>query len=85
LTNRERKNIIKEEKLKNMLTRGLLALIVFSFFSCDQDRVFDNYKTIPNQWDKDSLIMFEFDLKSSSYNSLLMLEPIKATSLIICF
>ena len=52
-----------------MLTRGLIALIMFSFFSCDQDRVFDKYETIPNQWDKDSLIMFEFDLKSSSYNS----------------
>jgi len=52
-----------------MLTRGLILLIVFSFFSCDQDMVFDNYKTIPNQWHKDSLIMFEFELKSNLYNS----------------
>lgn len=52
-----------------MLTRVLIVLIIFSFLSCGQDRIFDSYKTIPNQWDKDSLIMFEFDLKSSSYNS----------------
>ena len=44
-------------------------LITFSFFSCGQDEIFDNYKTIPNQWDKDSLIVFEVDLKSSSYNT----------------
>ena len=52
-----------------MLIRGLIVLITFSFFSCDQDEIFDNYKTIPNQWDKDSLIVFEVDLKSSSYNT----------------
>ena len=46
-----------------MLTRVLIVLIIFSFFSCGQDRIFDSYKTIPNQWDKDSLIMFEFDCK----------------------
>jgi gliding motility-associated lipoprotein GldH len=52
-----------------MLIRVLIVLITFSFFSCGQDEIFDNYKTIPNQWDKDSLIVFEVDLKSSSYNT----------------
>ena len=52
-----------------MLIRGLIVLITLSFFSCDQDRIFDNYTTIQNQWDKDSLIIFEVDLKSSSYNT----------------
>ena len=52
-----------------MLIRALIVLITFSFLSCSQDEIFDNYKTIPNQWDKDSLIVFEFDLKSSSYNT----------------
>lgn len=52
-----------------MLIRGLIVLIILSFFSCAQDRIFDNYKTIQNQWDKDSLIIFEVDLKSSSYNT----------------
>ena len=52
-----------------MLIRGLIVLITLSFFSCSQDRIFDNYKTIQNQWDKDSLIIFEVDLKSSSYNT----------------
>ena len=52
-----------------MLIRVLIVLIAFSFFSCGQDEIFDNYKTIPNQWDKDSLIFFEVDLKPSSYNT----------------
>ena len=52
-----------------MLIRVLIVLIAFSFFSCGQDEIFDNYKTIPNQWDKDSLIVFEVDLKPSSYNT----------------
>ena len=52
-----------------MLIRGLIVLITLSFFSCAQDRIFDNYTTIQNQWDKDSLIIFEVDLKSSSYNT----------------
>lgn len=52
-----------------MLIRGLIVLITLSFFSCDQDRIFDNYTTIQNQWDKDSLIIFEVDLKSSPYNT----------------
>ena len=52
-----------------MLIRVLIVLITFSFFSCGQDEIFDNYKTIPNQWDKDSLIVFEVDLKPSSYNT----------------
>ena len=52
-----------------MLTRRLILLIIFSFFSCNQDKVFNKYKTIPNQWDKDSLITFEFDLKSNLYNT----------------
>ena len=52
-----------------MLIRELIVLITLSFFSCGQDRIFDNYTTIQNQWDKDSLIIFEVDLKSSSYNT----------------
>jgi gliding motility-associated lipoprotein GldH len=52
-----------------MLIRALIVLITFNFFSCGQDEIFDNYKTIPNQWDKDSLVVFEVDLKSSSYNT----------------
>jgi len=69
LINQGRKNKIKEEKQTNLLTRLLIFLIVFSFFSCDQNRVFDKYKTIPNQWNRDSLIKFDVDLKAGSYNT----------------
>ena len=52
-----------------MLTRGVILLIFFGFFSCDQNRLFDKYQTIPNQWDKDSLINFDFDLEADTYNT----------------
>ena len=61
-----------------MLIRALIVLITFSFFSCGQDRIFDNYKTIPNQWDKDSLIIFEVDLKSRSYNTFINVRTDKS-------
>ena len=36
-----------------------LALIICVFFSsCDSNSVFDEYKSVPNQWHKDSIISF---------------------------
>ncbi|MGC1630569.1 MAG: gliding motility lipoprotein GldH [Gelidibacter sp.] len=35
-----------------LLTAGLLVL------SCDSKQIFDEYKSVPNQWNKDSLISF---------------------------
>jgi len=32
--------------------------ICLAFYSCDSNRVFDEYKTLPNQWNKDSIITF---------------------------
>ena len=52
-----------------MLTRAIILLIFFGFFSCDQNQVFDKYQTIPNQWNKDSLINFNFDLQANTYNT----------------
>src|SRR5699024_8200802 len=34
---------------------GLILLVS----SCDQNRVFDQYKSLPNQWDRDSVITFK--------------------------
>ena len=34
-------------------------LFVFlAFIACDSNRVYDEYKTLPNQWNKDSIITF---------------------------
>jgi len=52
-----------------MLTRGVILLIFFGVFSCDQNKLFDKYQAIPNQWDKDSLIDFNFDLQADTYNT----------------
>lgn len=34
----------------------ILGLIISS---CDSNRIFDEYKTVPNQWHKDSIVEFE--------------------------
>lgn len=45
---------------------GFLFLIV----SCDSNRVFDEYQSVPNQWQKDNIVEFEFTPTDtlSSYN-----------------
>ena len=37
----------------------LFMLMVFLLFSCDKKRVFDDYKSVGNSWDKDSLVSFD--------------------------
>lgn len=34
-------------------------LIFICLMSCDKNRVFDEYKSLPNEWNKDSIISFE--------------------------
>ncbi|MGM5469218.1 gliding motility lipoprotein GldH [Flavobacteriaceae bacterium LMO-SS05] len=48
-----------------------VALIISTIFSsCDSNRVFDEYKSVPNQWHKDSIISFKVTPPDSinSYN-----------------
>lgn len=50
---------------------SLLALGLLLFFiSCDKKRVFDDYKSLDNRWNKDSIVSFSFDQKDtvSKYN-----------------
>ena len=42
-------------RIKNSV---LLLLVVIVFFSCDKKRVFDEYKSVGNAWDKDSIVTF---------------------------
>lgn len=37
-----------------------LVLLTFVFASCDSNRVFDEYRSVPNQWNKDTLVTFTF-------------------------
>ena len=34
-------------------------LCLASFMSCDKSRVYDNYKSLPNQWARDSVVTFK--------------------------
>lgn len=50
-----------------------LFLVLFGCFlitSCDSNAVFDEYKSVPNQWNKDSIISFNFKAPDtlSTYN-----------------
>ena len=45
--------------MRNSFCVGLISL-TFIFVSCDSNRVFDEYKSLPNQWNKDNLITFTF-------------------------
>ena len=38
---------------------ALLLLVVVLFFSCDKKRVFDEYKSVGNAWNKDSIVTFD--------------------------
>ena len=39
------------------LVLGFL-FVLLGFSACDSNRVYDEYKTLPNQWNKDSIITF---------------------------
>ena len=43
-------------KIKNNI---LFILILFLVISCDKKRVFDEYKSVGNNWNKDSIVTFE--------------------------
>jgi gliding motility-associated lipoprotein GldH len=43
-----------------MKIKFLLILLCFLFLiSCDKKRVFDNYKSVGNEWNKDSIVRFD--------------------------
>jgi len=48
----------------------LLLFLIFSFVlvSCDSNRIFDEYKSVPNKWHKDSIISFNFTPPDSTKN-----------------
>lgn len=37
----------------------VLFLMLISIFSCDKKRVFDQYKSVNNSWNKDSIVTFD--------------------------
>ena len=43
-----------------------LGLLLFA--SCDKTRVYDNYKSIPGEWHRDSLVKFQFEAPDTLNN-----------------
>ena len=54
-----------------MLAKNIYFIFFLIIFSCDKNRYYDEYKTIPYVWNKDSLVSFNFKVIDSSklYNS----------------
>mgnify|MGYP000750962658 CR=1 FL=1 len=44
----------------NLKSSFLFILIIFCISSCDKKRVFDDYKSVGNTWEKDSIVAFNF-------------------------
>ena len=51
-------------------TKGLFLVVISCFLitSCDSDAVFDQYKSVPNQWHKDSIVSFNFKAPDTIQN-----------------
>lgn len=78
--------------MRNSLLLGLV-FCAFVFVSCDKNRVYDQYKSIPSEWNKDSIVTFKFEapdtlgnynlfinLRNNSdyrYNNLFLIATIK--------
>ncbi len=46
--------------------RIVLILLTLIFFSCDEKRVFDEYKSVGRSWHKDSLVAFDLPILDST-------------------
>jgi gliding motility-associated lipoprotein GldH len=60
-------------KLKTTMQNRFIGAIIglcLSLVSCDSNSVFDQYKSVPNQWNKDSVITFKVQAPDSinAYN-----------------
>ncbi len=51
--------------MPSKLLQLLPLFICFVFFSCDSNRVFDTYKSLPNQWHKDSVVSFTVNINDT--------------------
>ena len=52
----------------NLKSSFLLVFLLFLMISCDEKRVFDEYKTVGNQWIKDSIVSFNFKQTDTTKN-----------------
>ena len=50
-------------RIKNSV---LLLLVAVLLFSCDKKRVFDEYKSVGNAWNKDSIVTFDLPVLDST-------------------
>ncbi len=68
-----------------MKKAGIYFLLVFAFalafYSCDQTRVFDSYREIPeSDWHKDSILFFDIPVTDTIQNHNLLIQVRNETS-----
>lgn len=51
-------------KRASLFFLGLLLFII----SCDSKSIFDEYRSLPNQWDKDEIVIFNFEAPDTTGN-----------------
>lgn len=56
--------------MQRRTSRLLLVAVIFCFLitSCDSKAIFDVYKSVPNQWHKDSIASFNFKAPDTTEN-----------------
>ncbi len=52
----------------NLKSSILVILIAIILFSCDKNRVYDDYKTVGPDWKKNDIVNFSFDQKDTTKN-----------------
>jgi gliding motility-associated lipoprotein GldH len=57
-------SLYQTQNVMNLKLKIVSIFVAVMLCSCDDKRLFDDYKTIANGWHKDSIIAFEFDQKN---------------------
>ena len=67
--------------MKSFLFTFLTGIVILFLSSCDKNKIFDNYKSIPiSGWEKDSLVTFNFNIESTNQKHNLYLNIRNKTS-----
>lgn len=57
----EKEKEIQETMLKKTSKSFVWILIIIGVCGCDTNRVYDEYKSVPNKWNKDTIITFSIE------------------------
>src|SRR5690606_28595286 len=53
-------------KMNKSLSTSLLLGLLLMLISCDNNQVFDSYKSVGNSWHRDSIVTFDFEVQDTT-------------------